>query len=226
MKRTEINALIKDAIKILKEQKFILPPFAFWGPNEWATKGNEYDEIRDNQLGWDITDFGKGDFKKIGLFLFTIRNGNQHMAKYIKPYAEKIMIVNENQITPYHFHWSKMEDIINRGGGNLLIKLYNSTNEGKKEDTPVMVHSDGRVYKVDAGSIVRLIPGESITLQTGQYHAFWGEEGHGKVIVGEVSQCNDDSTDNRFYDEVGRFPDIEEDEEIAYLLGNEYPIAK
>jgi D-lyxose ketol-isomerase len=37
-------------------------------------KGKEYDEIRDNYLGWDITDFGSGDYHKQGLFLFTLRN--------------------------------------------------------------------------------------------------------------------------------------------------------
>lgn len=25
-----------------------------------------------------------------------------------------------------HFHWFKTEDIINRGGGNVLIRVYNS----------------------------------------------------------------------------------------------------
>lgn len=224
VKRSEINALMKDAIILLEEHNFYLPPFAFWKPEEWMDKGKEYDEIRDNCLGWDITDFGSGDFYKCGLFLFTIRNGNQHLKKYKKPYAEKVMIVRENQVTPYHFHWSKMEDIINRGGGNLIIKLYNSTADGKFEDTTVMVNSDGRTYKIPAGGIVRLTPGESITLHPGQYHSFWGEEGCGTVMVMEVSQCNDDKTDNRFYEEVGRFPAIEEDEAPLYLMGNEYPV--
>ena|SRR5690554_1431468 len=42
-------------------------------------------------LGWDITDFGSGEFYKRGLFLFTLRNGKYKVDK--KPYAEKIMIV-------------------------------------------------------------------------------------------------------------------------------------
>lgn len=222
MKRSEINQLIEEAVKFFEEQNFKLPPFAFWGVEEWKNKGSEYDEIRDNKLGWDITDLGRGDFYKLGLLLFTVRNGNQKMAKYTKPYAEKIMIVRENQITPYHFHWYKMEDIINRGGGNLLIKLYNSTEDEQFADTKVTVHSDGRVYEIEAGGIVRLRPGESITLHKGQYHSFWAEEGFGTVLAGEVSQCNDDDTDNRFYEEMGRFPEIEEDEPIKYLLCNDY----
>jgi D-lyxose ketol-isomerase len=160
-----------------------------------------------------------------GLFLFTLRNGNQNLNKYRKPYAEKIMIVGENQVTPYHFHWKKMEDIINRGGGNLMIKLYNSTEDGEFADTPVIIHSDGSNYEVTAGTTIRLEPGESITLHVGQYHSFWGEEGKGSVLVGEVSECNDDTADNRFYKHIGRFPSIEEDVLPDYYLGKEYPDA-
>jgi len=50
--------------------------------------------------------------------------------------------------------------------------------------------------------------------------------GSGAVLLGEVSQCNDDNTDNRFYEKVGRFPAIEEDEPPYRLLCDEYPPAK
>ena len=52
------------------------------------------------------------------------------------------------------------------------------------------------------------------------------EEGTGNVLIGEVSQCNDDNTDNRFYEKIGRFPEIEEDEAPYRLLCNEYPAGK
>ena len=65
---------------------------------------------------------------------------------------------------------------------------------------------------VPAGSQVRLTPGESIHIQQYLYHDFNVEEGTGPVLLGEVSQCNDDNTDNRFNPPVGRFPEIEEDE--------------
>ena len=52
------------------------------------------------------------------------------------------------------------------------------------------------------------------------------EKGTGAVLLGEVSQCNDDNTDNRFYEEMGRFPKIEEDEAPYRLLCTEYPAAK
>jgi D-lyxose ketol-isomerase len=58
------------------------------------------------------------------------------------------------------------------------------------------------------------------------YHSFWGQRGTGQVMVGEVSAVNDDQSDNRFLEELGRFPEIEEDEAPAYLLCSEYPPAE
>ncbi len=232
MKRSEINKILEDAEVFMKEQNFKLPPFAFFKPEEWKTKGHEYDEIRRNCLGWDITDYGRGDFDRLGLFLFTIRNGNTHNPEDKKVYAEKIMIVKEGQVTPYHYHWYKQEDIINRGGGNLLVKVYMADESDRVlSDTPkfsdrdVPVEVDGRHYSVPAGTIVKLTPGESISLKKYMYHSFWGEEGCGDVLVGEVSQCNDDTNDNRFFEPVGRFPEIDEDVPPKYLLCNEYPAA-
>lgn len=225
MKRSEINMITQDAIKFLDSLCFKVPGFAYWGPDEWANKGHDYDEIRDNMLGWDITDFGSGNFEKIGLLMFTIRNGNYKMKKYLKPYAEKLLIVEEEQITPFHFHWKKMEDIINRGGGNLMVKVFNSSPNEDLANTRVAVSCDGRNFEVPAGSIIRITPGESITLPAGQYHSFWGEKGTGKILLGEVSKVNDDTIDNRFLETIGRFPVIEEDEKPQYLLCNEYPAA-
>ncbi len=171
-------------------------------------------------LGWDITDFGSGDFQKYGLILFTVRNGNLKGDE--KPYAKKIMISDEGQITPLHFHWSKMEDIINRGGGNLAIELYGSIEDERLSEESVSVQVDGITRTTDAGGTVVLRPGESICLTRGLYHAFRVEPGTGKVLIGEVSAVNDDNTDNRFYDEIGRFPEIEEDVEPEHLLVNDY----
>ena len=224
MKRSEINAIMKNALSLFKEYKISLPQFVLWTADEWKTKGEEVREIKENMLGWDITDFGGGDFNKKGLFLITLRNGNQKMPeKYPKVYAEKLMIVQENQVTPMHFHWYKMEDIINCGGGNLIIKLYNSTENEELADTDVEVSVDGVKHTFPAGYELCLKPGDSVTLTPGLYHRFWGEEGKGTIIVREVSMCNDDANDNRFYDEVGRFPAIEEDEAPLYYLCNEYP---
>lgn len=62
--------------------------------------------------------------------------------------------------------------------------------------------------------------------QSGLYHDFNVEAGTDAMLIGEVSQCNDDNADNRFYEKMGRFPTIEEDEAPYLLLCNEYPPAK
>ncbi len=222
MKRSEINAIMKKALAFIREQGFLLPPFVLWGPEDWADKGEEYDELKRNMLGWDITDFGSGDYHRVGLLMITLRNGNLYNPRYVKPYAEKLLITEEEQVTPYHFHRQKMEDIINRGGGNLIVKIYNSTPDGGFSEEDVTVSSDGRNFTMPAGSEIRLTPGQSITLLPGQYHSFWGEKGYGTVLLGEVSKVNDDRVDNRFYEEVGRFPAIEEDEPPLHLLSMDY----
>ncbi len=221
MKRSEINQLITKSILFFDAMNFKLPPWALWKPTDWKGKSETCGEIVNNMLGWDLTDFGSGDFHKRGLILFTIRNGNVKTDK--KPYAEKIMIVEENQETPMHCHWSKMEDIINRGGGNLVIELYNSEGNNVCSEKPVVLKTDGILRTVEPGGKVILTPGESICLEQGVFHRFYGEPGKGKVFVGEVSAVNDDNTDNYFSEPVGRFPEIEEDELPLHLLASDYP---
>ena len=222
MKRSEINTIMQKADAFIQSRGFYLPPFAYWPPDDWMKKGPEVSEIVDNKLGWDITDFGKGDFNSTGLFLFTIRNGNPHNLQSMKGklYAEKIMVVEDTQITPMHFHWNKMEDIINRGGGELLIQLYGATTDEQLDGrNELSVSIDGLRRTLQPGATIRLAPGESITLEPRCYHMFWGQ---GRVLVGEVSMVNDDQQDNRFYEPVGRFPEIEEDVPPLYLLCNDY----
>ena len=227
MKRSEINKALKELEAMCKKHCCYLPPFCHFTPEEWKTKGHDWDEVRDCMLGWDITDYGMGDFERFGFSLITIRNGNRAAAeKYPKVYAEKLLFLKEGQYSLNHFHWYKTEDIINRGGGNVLIRVYNSLpDEEIDRVSDVTVHTDGRSYTVPAGTQIRLRPGESIFIPQRLSHDFSVEAGTGAVLLGEVSQCNDDNTDNRFNPPVGRFPAIEEDEPPYRLLCNEYPPA-
>ncbi|MBB2148618.1 D-lyxose/D-mannose family sugar isomerase [Pedobacter gandavensis] len=218
MKRSEINQIIKDALMFFESQHFFLPPWARWSPEEWETKGEECNEIRNNGLGWDLTDFGSGDFNSKGLTLFTIRNGHLEGGK--KTYCEKIMLVRNEQVTPAHFHWYKTEDIINRGGGVLCMRLWHSDQNEAPTQDEIWVQMDGITKQVIPGDTIRLQVGESITFEPLLYHSFWAEEGD--CIVGEVSTVNDDAKDNRFWEEAGRFPEIEEDVAPAYTLCTEY----
>jgi D-lyxose ketol-isomerase len=222
MKRSEINQKIREALRFFEAMNFKLPPWGYWSPEVWKENKADCKEIIENGLGWDLTDFGSCDFHSLGLLLFTIRNGN--VARDKKTYAEKIMIVEEDQVTPTHFHWSKMEDIINRGGGNLVLELFPSDENEQIADHSFNVSIDGIVKTFQPGDKAILTPGESITLYQGLYHKFYGESGKGKVLVGEVSAVNDDHIDNRFHEEVGRFPEIEEDEPPVHLLVGDYKI--
>jgi D-lyxose ketol-isomerase len=222
VRRSEINAIMRDAARFLTERRFSLPPFAYWSPESWRSKGPEAQEIADRRLGWDITDFGQGDYERIGLLVFTLRNGSPQNLKRGrgKLYAEKILVVDVHQVTPMHFHWVKMEDIINRGGGKLVIQLYNATASDELADTDVVVDVDGVRKVVPAGAEVVLDEGESTTIPPRCYHEFWAAEN--RTLVGEVSLVNDDTADNRFYGPVGRFPQIQEDEPPLHLLVGDY----
>lgn len=224
MKRSEINVIMKDAEAFIRECGFLLPAFAYWTPTDWQQKGPEASEIVRNGLGWDITDWGMGDYENNGLFLFTVRNGHPDNLKSGKGklYAEKLLVVDPDQLTPLHYHWNKVEDFINRGGGKLIMQLYNVAPGNELADTDVTVSLDGVERTVKAGEHIELNPGESITLPVEVYHKFWGAEK--RVLVGEISNVNDDNHDNHFYEPIGRFPDIElEDEDPLYLLVNDYP---
>lgn len=225
MKRSEIDDRIEQAMRFMDGHRFRLPPFARWSPSEWSAKGPEVEEIRSRRLGWDVTDFGLGDFDRAGLLLFTLRNGRLDDPANRKTFAEKIMVVRENQLTPWHFHWKKTEDIINRGGGVLVVELRNALADEGFADSQVVVRCDGEERRVPAGGRIELHPGQSVTLVPYLYHQFHARAGDGPALVGEVSSVNDDATDNRFNPPIGRFPTIEEDAPVRHLLCNEYPPA-
>jgi len=218
MKRSEINKRIKEAIRFFDENKFYMPTWATYQPKDWKGKYETSSEIIENVLGWDLTDFGSENFEKRGLLLFTIRNGNFNNDN--KTYCEKIMIAGVGQETPLHFHKLKMEDIINRGGGILEIEFYNSNEDGSLSNQGFDIKIDGQVNRLSPGAKIQLAPGQSVCMESGIYHRFYGVGM--PVLVGEVSTVNDDTNDNFFYETIGRFPTIEEDEPALFLLSNEY----
>ncbi len=76
MKRSEINAALKEMEQIIGEYRFAIPPFCNFTPEEWKEKGHDYDDPRQYvRLGHHRLRFG--DFDKVGFSLITIRNGNQ-----------------------------------------------------------------------------------------------------------------------------------------------------
>lgn len=208
---------------MIRRYGFVLPPFAYWTPEEFKAKGDIAQNLITARCGWDITDYGDGRFDEMGLFLFTLRNGR--LADLQRGggmcYAEKLLISRQDQLSPMHTHVIKAEDIINRGGATLVIELYGSDDDGNfAEDRGGTVYCDGIQRDFAPGEKLKLAPGESVTLMPGDWHAFWGEGGD--VLIGEVSTVNDDETDNIFRAPIGRFAEIEEDEAPTHLLVSDY----
>jgi hypothetical protein len=223
MKRSSINAIMAEADEMIRRHGFVLPPFARWTPEEFVARKDRAGAIIGARLGWDITDFGQGKYDEMGLFLFTLRNGR--LADLRRGggmvYAEKLLISKKDQWAPMHTHVIKVEDIINRGGATLAVKLYGSDAEGRFDKTKGgTVFCDGIARSYGPGEVLLLAPGESVTLMPGDWHAFWGEGGD--VLIGEVSTVNDDVTDNVFVAKIGRFSEIEEDEAPTHLLVSDY----
>lgn len=166
MKRSEINALVRDATAVLAEAGWALPP----APR------------------WDVTDFGLGDVRRHGLVLINLAEEPE--------YCEKIMVAWKGMETPDHHHRVKKEDIVCRRG-LLRIRL---AGEGARLDG----------QPVGPGEI-ELPAGSRVTLPPGLDHAFWPASE--SCVIGEVSTANDDEHDNFFANpDVGRYPEIDEDE--------------
>ncbi|RKX28792.1 MAG: D-lyxose/D-mannose family sugar isomerase [Verrucomicrobia bacterium] len=160
---------------------------------------------------WDMTDFGLGRFWKSGLVLINLAEEPE--------YCEKLMFAVRNQITPLHAHRLKKEDIICRHGG-LAIELWADRPDTVEKGSAFFINVNGQARKVASGETVHLSAGERITLTPGVVHAFWPDTE--TCIIGEVSTANDDANDNFFVNpEIGRFPEIEEDEPSEITLISE-----
>ncbi|MEM7615356.1 MAG: D-lyxose/D-mannose family sugar isomerase [Pseudomonadota bacterium] len=221
MKRSTVNEILREGDAFIRSFGYVMPPFAYLSPED--LRATDHAEIKRRGMGWDITDYGQGKYDEMGLFLFTTRNG---LAEDLSRgggmvYAEKIMISRRDQLSPMHRHIIKSEDIINRGGANLVLELFARAEDGSIDrDAQVQVMVDGVPVGLPPGGLLKLDPGQSVTLHPDTWHAFWGEGGD--VLIGEVSTVNDDNTDNIFEMDIGRFAQVEEDEAPLHLLVSDY----
>jgi D-lyxose ketol-isomerase len=221
MLRSEIDAAIDTARSFAAEAVFPLPEFAGWSRDEWLARADRLGPTLARGLGWDVTDFGRGDFARFGLCLCTTRNGDVADVdrNTAQTYAEKFMVVEVGQETPFHLHPRKTEDIINRGGGVLRVEIY-PADDGQLGTGVTTTLVDGIETDVTAGEGILLRPGQSIQIPSGAFHRFWAEGG--RVLGGEVSAVNDDSNDNVFLEPFPRYATIQEDAPARYLLVAEY----
>ncbi|MEG1584611.1 MAG: D-lyxose/D-mannose family sugar isomerase [Anaerovorax sp.] len=223
MKRSEINAILIQTKQALSDSKISLPNFAYWNLADWKSCKSDLKTIKKVMQGWDITDYGTENFDEIGSVLFTIRNGLLDEPGVGTPYAEKMLFVKDGQRLPLHYHATKTEDIINRGGGDMFMILYKADKDlAVDTKSDVMIYCDGIPKTVKAGEKFLITRGNSITLTPYTFHTFGAEKGTGDLVAWEVSSVNDDNTDNYWAEDVSRFAGIEEDEEPLHLLCNEY----
>jgi D-lyxose ketol-isomerase len=222
MRRSEINRSIATAKAFFAEHGFLLPPFAYLGAEELRAKLSPQSGIYRGKLGWDVTDFGQGDFAKQGILLFTIRNGDKDKLATGRGrlYCEKLLFFEDGQSCPAHSHYVKTEDIINRGGGRFTINLMHGDLRGNPRKGPAQVLIDEEPVVFEERATVHLDPGQSIVLEPGIYHELRADDG--SVMLGEVSLVNDDLKDNIFLSPVARFSQIVEDEPPLHLLCADY----
>jgi D-lyxose ketol-isomerase len=220
MKRSEINQAIIEARKMMENYSWVLPQWGYWSKEDYINEPSVSKYLKDHQMGWDVTDFGKGLFNEQGITLFCIRNGIQGNAQD-KPYAEKLLFMREGQEIPFHSHKVKLEDIINRGGGDLAIEFVMVNEHLKEKNENINILVDGVQVEVEPHEPLILKRGQSVTVERNIYHKFYAVKGTGMVMAGEVSQVNDDNNDNYFLEPVGRFTQIEEDEQPIHPLWNE-----
>jgi len=220
MKRSEINQAIIESKKMMENYSWVLPQWGYWSKDDYINEPSVSKYLKDHQMGWDVTDFGKGLFNEQGITLFCIRNGIQGNAQD-KPYAEKLLFMREGQEIPFHSHKVKLEDIINRGGGDLAIEFVMVNEHLKEKNENINILVDGVQVEVEPHEPLILKRGQSVTVERNIYHKFYAVKGTGMVMAGEVSQVNDDNNDNFFFEPVGRFTQIEEDEQPIHPLWNE-----
>jgi len=220
MKRSEINQAIIEAKKMMENYSWVLPQWGYWSKEDYINEPSVSKYLKDHQMGWDVTDFGKGLFNEQGITLFCIRNGIQGNVQD-KPYAEKLLFMREGQEIPFHSHKVKLEDIINRGGGDLAIEFVMVNEHLKEKNENINILVDGVQVEVEPHEPLILKRGQSVTVERNIYHKFYALKGTGMVMAGEVSQVNDDNNDNYFLEPVGRFTQIEEDEQPIHPLWNE-----
>jgi D-lyxose ketol-isomerase len=125
------------------------------------------------------------------------------------------LILKDNQLSPMHRHIIKAEDIINRGGGDLVLEIHApDPNGGVDRDNPMTVPSDACPVTLQPQEYVRLKPRQSVTLMPGIWHAFRAERGD--CLIGEVSTVNNDRTDIGFEKPIPRFSKVEKDSRAGF----------
>ena len=134
MRRSEINALVREARVAFAEAGWALPP----SPK------------------WDVTDFGLGDWRAFGLVLVNLAEEAE--------YCEKLMFARRGMVTPAHAHRIKKEDVVARRGSlSVRLWADSSLNEEGEVEAKVNGEArrlpSGTTLLLGDGERVTLFPG-------------------------------------------------------------------
>lgn len=134
MKRSEINALVRDATRAFMAAGWTLPPTP----------------------RWDVTDFGLGDWRSFGLVLVNLADEPE--------YCEKLMWARGGMVAPAHAHRVKKEDIVARRGTLRITLWVDATlgTEGEVEaklNGETRRFPSAATLEIPAGQRITLVPG-------------------------------------------------------------------
>lgn len=217
MKRSFVDARIDEMIAMCERHGARLPGFAQWGEDDYRADPAAARRILDGGLGWNVVEFKPGGFAQTGLSVFTLRMGDWRQLAQGRGrlYAEKVLLVQDGQRTPHHYHIVKTEDIVNRGGARFVVELFKVDRAGARLKERFRALKDVKTLDLEPGAKVMLEPGESLTLDPFVAHAFWAEGG--ATLAGEVSLANDDRADNLFLPPLSAPAAIVEDSARKYV---------
>jgi D-lyxose ketol-isomerase len=217
MKRSFVDSRIAAMLAMCERHGARLPSFAHWGEHDYSADPSAARRILDGGLGWNVVEFKPGGFAQSGLSVFTLRMGDGRQLSHGRGrlYAEKVLLAEDGQRTPHHYHIVKTEDIVNRGGARFVVELFKVDRAGTPLKERFRALKDVKILELEPGAKVVLEPGESLTLDPFVAHAFWAEGG--ATLAGEVSLAHDDRADNLFLPPLAASSPIEEDAPRKYM---------
>ena len=217
MKRSFIDARIDEMRAACERHGALLPPFALWAEAEYRNDPVAAARILEGSLGWNVVEFEPGRFAEAGLCVFTLRMGDWRQLNHGRGrlYGEKVLLAQDGQRTPHHYHIVKTEDVVNRGGAKFVVELVKVDRAGAPLKERFRALKDVKTLDLGPGAQVTLEPGESLTLDPFVAHAFWAKGG--PTLAGEVSLANDDRSDNYFLPPLAPPAPIAEDAPRRYV---------
>ena len=116
-------------------------PLAHWTAEDFAKAAATARYLRDHQMGRDVTDFGCGTFP--GAASPSSACATAFRATQQQALCGEALDRRRGTGDADDRHRVKMEDIINRAGGVLMLEFAHADTGGNVTNTPVVVHVDG-----------------------------------------------------------------------------------